>query len=108
MAQTLHFLHQNSFSKILLQDSATKFKTLRRVGQRKNNLRQHAGQIAFPGGKKENEDKTLLETAVRETEEEISLSKENYDIIGNFPKFYTGTGYVVTPYIAMMKELSNW
>ena len=76
--------------------------------QRKNNLRQHAGQIAFPGGKKENEDKTLLETAVRETEEEISLSKENYNIIGNFPKFYTGTGYVVTPYIAMMKELSNW
>ena len=57
--------------------------------QRKNNLRQHAGQIAFPGGKKENEDKTLLETAVRETEEEISLSKENYNIIGNFPKFYT-------------------
>ena len=56
--------------------------------QRKNNLRQHAGQIAFPGGKKENKDKTLLETAVRETEEEISLSKENYNIIGNFPKFY--------------------
>ena len=76
--------------------------------QRKNNLRKHAGKIAFPGGRKEIEDKTLLETAVRETEEEISLSKENYDIIGNFPKFYTGTGYVVTPYIALMKELSNW
>ena len=76
--------------------------------QRKNNLRKHAGQIAFPGGRKEIEDKTLLETVVRETEEEISLSRENYDIIGHFPKFYTGTGYVVTPYIAMMKELSNW
>ena len=76
--------------------------------QRKDNLRKHAGQIAFPGGRKEIEDKTLLETAVRETEEEISLSKENYDIVGNFPKFYTGTGYVVTPYIALMKELSNW
>ena len=76
--------------------------------QRKNNLRKHAGQIAFPGGRKEIEDKTLLETVVRETEEEISLSRENYDIIGYFPKFYTGTGYVVTPYIALMKELSNW
>ena len=76
--------------------------------QRKNNLRKHAGQIAFPGGRKEIEDKTLLETVVRETEEEISLSRENYDIIGHFPKFYTGTGYVVTPYIALMKELSNW
>ena len=76
--------------------------------QRKNNLRKHAGQIAFPGGRKEIEDKTLLETVVRETEEEISLSRENYDIIGHFPKFYTGTRYVVTPYIALMKELSNW
>ena len=76
--------------------------------QRKNNLRKHAGQIAFPGGRKEIEDKTLLETVVRETEEEISLSRENYDIIGHFPKFYTGTGYVVTPYIALMKKLSNW
>ena len=76
--------------------------------KRSNDMPTHKGHIAFPGGKKENEDKTLLETAVRETEEEISLSKENYDIIGNFPKFYTGTGYVVTPYIAMMKELSNW
>ena len=76
--------------------------------QRKNNLRKHAGQIAFPGGRKEIEDKTLLETVVRETEEEISLSRENYDIIGHFPKFYTGTGYVVTPYIAIMKDLSNW
>ena len=76
--------------------------------QRKNNLRKHAGQIAFPGGRKEIEDKTLLEAVVRETEEEISLSRENYDIIGHFPKFYTGTGYVVTPYIALMKELSNW
>jgi len=76
--------------------------------QRKDNLRKHAGQIAFPGGRKEIKDKTLLETVVRETEEEISLSRENYDIIGHFPKFYTGTGYVVTPYIALMKELSNW
>ena len=76
--------------------------------QRKNNLRKHAGQIAFPGGRKEIEDKTLLETVVRETEEEISLSRENYAIIGHFPKFYTGSGYVVTPYIALMKELSNW
>ena len=76
--------------------------------QRKYNLRKHAGQIAFPGGRKEKEDKNLLETAVRETEEEISLSQANYDIIGNLPKFYTGTGYVVTPYVALMKTSSDW
>ena len=76
--------------------------------QRKYNLRKHAGQIAFPGGRKEKEDKNLLETAVRETEEEISLSQANYDVIGNLPKFYTGTGYVVTPYVALMKTTSDW
>ena len=76
--------------------------------QRKHNLRKHAGQIAFPGGRKEKGDKGLLETAIRETEEEISLSQANYDIIGNFPKFYTGTGFVVTPFIAIMKSSSNW
>ena len=76
--------------------------------QRKHNLRKHAGQIAFPGGRKEKDDKDLLETALRETEEEISLSPENYDIIGKLPRFYTGTGYVVTPYIAIMKTSSDW
>ena len=76
--------------------------------QRKHNLRKHAGQIAFPGGRKEKDDKDLLETAVRETEEEISLSPENYDIIGKLPRFYTGTCYVVTPYIAIMKTSSDW
>ena len=76
--------------------------------QRKYNLRKHAGQIAFPGGRKEKDDKDLLETAVRETEEEISLSHSNYDVIGNFPRFYTGTGYVVTPYVSLMKTSSDW
>jgi len=78
------------------------------ITQRKNNLRKHAGQVAFPGGRKELNDKNLLETAIRETEEEISLSKNNYDIIGELPKFYTGTGYVVTPFIALMKLEVNW
>ena len=78
------------------------------ITQRKKNLRKHAGQIAFPGGRRETFDKNLLETALRETEEEINLSKDNYDIIGHLPNFYTGTGYVVTPFVALMKPDSNW
>ena len=39
------------------------------ITQRKNNLRKHAGQVAFPGGRKELHDKNLLETAIMETEE---------------------------------------
>ena len=78
------------------------------ITQRKKNLRKHAGQVAFPGGRREASDKTLLETAIRETEEEINLSKDNYDIIGDLPNFYTGTGYVVYPFIALMKSESKW
>ena len=76
--------------------------------KRKNNLRKHAGQIAFPGGRKEREDKDLKDTVQRETEEEVNISKDNYDIIGKLPKFYTGTGYVVTPFLAIMKQNLKW
>ena len=76
--------------------------------KRKKNLRKHAGQIAFPGGRKEREDKDLKDTVQRETEEEVNISKDNYDIIGELPKFYTGTGYVVTPFLAIMKQNSEW
>ena len=76
--------------------------------KRKDNLRKHAGQIAFPGGRKEKEDLNLEETAMRETEEEINLSREHFSIVGNFPKFFTGTGYVVTPFLGVIKSNSNW
>lgn len=76
--------------------------------KRKNNLRKHAGQIAFPGGRKEREDKDLKDTVQRETEEEVNIPKNYYDIIGELPKFYTGTGYVVTPFLAIMKQNSEW
>ena len=78
------------------------------ITKRKNNLRKHAGQIAFPGGRKEREDKDLKDTVQRETEEEVNISKDNYDIIGKLPKFYTGTRYVVTPFLAIMKQNSEW
>ena len=76
--------------------------------KRKDNLRKHAGQIAFPGGRKENEDFNLEETAIRETEEEINIFKEHFSVVGNFPKFFTGTGYVVTPFLGIIKPNSDW
>ena len=76
--------------------------------KRRDNLRKHAGQIAFPGGRKEKEDLNLEETAKRETEEEINVSSEEYNIVGSFPKFFTGTGYVVTPFLGIFKSNSNW
>ena len=72
--------------------------------KRKTNLRKHAGQMAFPGGRRENTDKNLEETAQRETEEEVNISRDKYEIIGHFPKFYTGTGYVVTPFLGIIDK----
>ncbi|MAQ06118.1 MAG: coenzyme A pyrophosphatase [SAR116 cluster bacterium] len=74
------------------------------VIKRKNNLRQHAGQIAFPGGKIEKKDKSLMETAFRETQEEINIFKKDLKVMGYLPFFYTGTGYAVRPYIAFLKN----
>ena len=76
--------------------------------KRKDNLRKHAGQIDFPGGRKENEDFNLEETAIRETEEEINIFKEHFSIVGKLPKFFTGTGYVVTPFLGIIKSNSDW
>ena len=73
------------------------------VIKRKNNLRQHAGQIAFPGGKIEKKDKSLMETAFRETQEEINIFKKDLKVLGYLPFFYTGIGYAVRPYIAFLK-----
>ncbi len=72
--------------------------------KRKNNLRKHAGQIAFPGGRFENIDKDLKQTAFRETKEEINLSKEHLRVLGALPIFYTGTGYAVKPFLSVLKE----
>ena len=72
--------------------------------KRKNNLRKHAGQIAFPGGRFENKDKNLKQTAFRETKEEINISKENLMVLGSLPTFYTGTGYAVKPFLSVLRE----
>ena len=72
--------------------------------RRKKNLRKHAGQIAFPGGRFEIYDKSLIKTALRETKEEINISENNLKVLGSLPVFYTGTGYVVTPFIAVLKK----
>ena len=72
--------------------------------KRRDNLRKHAGQIAFPGGRFENKDKNLKQTAFRETKEEINISKENLMVLGSLPTFYTGTGYAVKPFLSVLRE----
>lgn len=71
--------------------------------QRTPHLRDHAGQISFPGGRVEAEDASPSHTALRETEEEIGLSRDRVEIIGFLPEYRTGTGFRVTPVVALVQ-----
>ena len=71
--------------------------------QRTAHLRDHAGQISFPGGRVESEDATPVDTALRETEEEIGLSRGVIDILGFLPEYRTGTGFRVTPVVGLVR-----
>ena len=66
--------------------------------------KNHSGQIAFPGGKKESFDSNLKITALRETHEEINLKNTDLEILGELPFFYTGTGYKVKPIISKLNN----
>ena len=71
--------------------------------QRTAHLKDHAGQISFPGGRVEAEDQSPIHTALRETEEEIGLSRERVEIVGYLPEYRTGTGFCVTPVVALVQ-----
>lgn len=66
-------------------------------------LNNHAGQISFPGGRVETTDASSIETALRETQEEIGLDRRHVEIIGALPQYRTATGYDVTPVIALIQ-----
>ena len=70
--------------------------------QRTAHLNHHPGQISFPGGRAEAFDSSPIETALRESEEEIGLERRHTDIIGVLPDYITGTGYRVTPVVGLL------
>lgn len=66
---------------------------------------RHRGEISFPGGKFESKnDRTLLDTALRETEEEIGVPKNKIELIGCLDDFPTMTKYIITPFIAIIDK----
>ena len=70
--------------------------------QRSKRLRSHAGQVSFPGGKQDQRDANSLETAIRETREEIGLPKEKIEIIGTLDQILSLHHYLVTPFVAII------
>lgn len=67
--------------------------------RRTEEVRHHRGEISFPGGAREPEDSDLLETALRETEEEVGLKKEDVEVLGRLDDYESVHGYHVVPYV---------
>ncbi len=67
--------------------------------QRTAHLADHAGQISFPGGRVEASDSTREDTALRETEEEIGLSRTQVEVVGRLPDYEIPSGFRITPVV---------
>jgi 8-oxo-dGTP pyrophosphatase MutT (NUDIX family) len=71
--------------------------------QRTDRVKDHKGQISFPGGAYEEGDDNLLQTALREAAEEVGLASEDVEVLGELDDFRTiGSGYVISPFVARM------
>ena len=71
--------------------------------QRTERVKEHKGQISFPGGAYQEGDKTLLDTALRESAEEIGLAPDDVEILGELDDTVTaGSNYIVTPFVGLI------
>ena len=73
--------------------------------KRASHLKHHPSQISFPGGKVEPTDKDLVDTALREAQEEIGLDPNTVTVIGQLPSYEVISGYQVTPIIAIIDSV---
>ena len=71
--------------------------------QRTDHLTDHPSQISFPGGRAEPGDADAVATALREAHEEIGLEASDVEVLGQLPTYTTGTGFVVTPVIGLVR-----
>jgi 8-oxo-dGTP pyrophosphatase MutT (NUDIX family) len=83
---------------IVLRDHPTVLLT-----ERTTHLSTHSGQIAFPGGRRDPTDTDAAHTALREAHEEIGLDGSFVEVIGRMDPYTTGTGFIVTPVIGLVR-----
>jgi 8-oxo-dGTP pyrophosphatase MutT (NUDIX family) len=71
--------------------------------ERRADMRRHAGEISFPGGRQDEPDEDLRVTALREAEEEIGLSRDDVELVGALPPTGTFvTGYKIHPFVGLL------
>lgn len=76
--------------------------------EKSKELKNHGGEIAFPGGKWSGDDVDLLETALRETKEEIGLSISRTDVVAQLENVRTlNSGFTITPFVCILDDLSK-
>ena len=71
---------------------------------RSENLNSHAGQISLPGGSQDTEDEDVIDTALRESEEEIGLDRQHVEVIGRLGELSLPSGFQVTPIVAVIEN----
>jgi 8-oxo-dGTP pyrophosphatase MutT (NUDIX family) len=70
--------------------------------ERTTHLSTHSGQVAFPGGKRDETDTDDAHTALREAQEEIGLDADRVEVIGQLPIYKTGTQFIITPVVSLV------
>jgi 8-oxo-dGTP pyrophosphatase MutT (NUDIX family) len=77
--------------------------------RRSDDLRRHAGEISFPGGRLDADDPSLVHTAMREAEEEVGLDPAEVTVLGALPPTPTiATGYAIYPFVATIANDLTW
>jgi len=76
--------------------------------QRPVGMAAHGGQVALPGGKVDPGDASAVAAALREAHEEIGLQPQQAEVLGALPTYLTGTGFRVTPVVALVSGQARW
>ncbi len=73
--------------------------------KRSQEVAEHKGEISFPGGAYDTQDKTILQTALRESREELGLNVNEFEILGELDDVYVPpTRFLITPFVAFMNQ----
>ena len=88
---------------IVLREQPTVLLTVRSA-----RLSSHSGQVAFPGGKRDPQDVSAEATALREAQEEIGLEPQNVEVLGRLPTYVTGSSFVITPVVGLVRPQPSY